>query len=134
MAMLEAHCRRCGEVFVPADEDDLIHLIKEDGSDCGGTGVVAGEWLTPTEAAVRAVVAQAKAEIIRDAQAGHLPVDAITTFADLHDYTDANTYGGLCDEHVAEVFRVDDIDTLNLVQDTVDVWIKEGGLRRALEE
>lgn len=31
-----ATCSRCGETFVPADPADLIHLIREDGAECGG--------------------------------------------------------------------------------------------------
>lgn len=32
----EARCSKCGETFCPADEDDLIHLVREDGEECGG--------------------------------------------------------------------------------------------------
>jgi uncharacterized OB-fold protein len=33
-------CKKCGEMFVPADEDDTIHIVREDGHECGGEG----EW------------------------------------------------------------------------------------------
>lgn len=42
--MLEAICRKCGETFIPANAEDIIHQIKEDGSHCGGTGDIGGEY------------------------------------------------------------------------------------------
>lgn len=42
--MLEARCKECGEIFNPMDEGDLEHLLKTDGENCGGTGVIVGEW------------------------------------------------------------------------------------------
>lgn len=45
--MLEATCGRCGETFVPADENDLEHGVREDGTACGGTGVIDGAWIAP---------------------------------------------------------------------------------------
>lgn len=41
---LEAQCGTCGEHFVPADENDLVHLERADGSPCGGSGTILGEW------------------------------------------------------------------------------------------
>lgn len=32
----EAVCERCGEVFMPMDETDTIHLERLDGEECGG--------------------------------------------------------------------------------------------------
>lgn len=43
--MLEAKCTACQETFVPADEDDTIHGIHEDGTECGGQGIITGEWV-----------------------------------------------------------------------------------------
>jgi hypothetical protein len=43
--MLEAECGRCGETFVPTDEDDTIHGVREDGEACGGQGEITGEWV-----------------------------------------------------------------------------------------
>jgi hypothetical protein len=42
--MLEAECAKCGETFIPADEDDTIHIARADGTECGGQGVIIGEW------------------------------------------------------------------------------------------
>jgi hypothetical protein len=44
---LEAICLRCGEVFIPADEFDLIHGQREDGAPCMGMGTITGEWIRP---------------------------------------------------------------------------------------
>lgn len=44
--MLEATCGKCGETFNPADVQDIIHMTKEEGSFCGGTGQIVAEYLT----------------------------------------------------------------------------------------
>jgi hypothetical protein len=31
-----AVCGKCSEVFNPADEQDVIHLVRADGQECGG--------------------------------------------------------------------------------------------------
>lgn len=45
--MIEAECTRCGETFVPhgVTAEDLIHGFRE-GTDqeCGGIGIIQGEW------------------------------------------------------------------------------------------
>lgn len=40
----EAHCPKCGETFNPAGPDDLVHLSTLAGVECGGQGVLVGEW------------------------------------------------------------------------------------------
>jgi hypothetical protein len=42
-------------------------------------------------------ISRGKAEILEDIHAGIVPAD-IKCFGDLHDYVDANCYGGLCDD------------------------------------
>jgi len=44
--MLVGWCRTCGETFTPSDEEDTIHLEREDGTSCGGQGVIVGEFTT----------------------------------------------------------------------------------------
>lgn len=49
--MLEAQCTKCGDTFVPADENDLEHFVRtsddeHQGEHCGGRGVILGEWIT----------------------------------------------------------------------------------------
>lgn len=41
--ILEAACTKCGVIFNPADEDDLIHT----DDDCGGQGELLGMWIPP---------------------------------------------------------------------------------------
>ena len=45
--MLEGICRKCGETCVPHDEDDTEHLMKVDGSPCGGFLDIAGVYFVP---------------------------------------------------------------------------------------
>ena len=52
----EARCRKCGDTFVPADDDDLVHGVRtcdgpEQGDPCGGAGVIIGTYYTLAEAA-----------------------------------------------------------------------------------
>jgi len=37
--LTEVCCARCGQTFIPADADDLLHFQRRDGELCGGTGV-----------------------------------------------------------------------------------------------
>lgn len=37
----EATCGTCGETFIPADDDDVEHATREDGTPCGGLAVGA---------------------------------------------------------------------------------------------
>lgn len=43
--MLEAKCSVCGETFNPRDVFDIIHIAKENGDECGGEGIILGEWI-----------------------------------------------------------------------------------------
>lgn len=38
--MIEAKCRKCGETFIPTDENDLEHIETTAGQPCGGRGEV----------------------------------------------------------------------------------------------
>lgn len=42
--MIEAVCAKCGDTFIPCDEDDVEHIAREDGTPCGGIGEIVGEW------------------------------------------------------------------------------------------
>lgn len=41
--IIEATCSACGETAV-VDESDTVHFEREDGTPCGGTLVIAGEY------------------------------------------------------------------------------------------
>lgn len=70
-----------------------------------------------------AVVNLGKAAIRRDVEAGRVPPTA-SSFAQLHDYVDANGYGGA---FLNGAHPVEDTDFWNRVQDELDKWIKSGG-------
>jgi hypothetical protein len=42
--MIEAKCGKCKETFIPDDEDDLTHVEKIDGSECGGRGRIVAMY------------------------------------------------------------------------------------------
>lgn len=83
------------------------------------------------------VIERCKAEILADVQRGTVPATC-ASFSELHDYVDANGYGGAFEEGVWPILADDDsnieechaaTEFWNAVQDTVDLWIKAGGLR-----
>ena len=82
------------------------------------------------------VIASMKLGIINDVQAGILP-PVIKSFSDLHNYVDANEYGGFCIEEFAEpliqLFGGRDKDDgmpdaylafMNEAQGIIDAWIR----------
>jgi hypothetical protein len=78
---------------------------------------------------LRRVVERAKAEVLADVAAGTVP-STCASFSELHDYTDANGYGGAFERP----FDNAETDFWNAVQDAVDAWIKQGGLTRLTDE
>ena len=83
-----------------------------------------------------------KKEIIEDIKTGRVPADC-PSFSALHDYVDANCYGGFCEDNklqsLIEHFggRDEDegmpdalMDYLNAAQNSIDRWIKEGGIKQ----
>jgi hypothetical protein len=78
---------------------------------------------------LRRIVERAKAEILADVAAGTVP-STCASFSELHDYTDANGYGGAFERP----FYNNETDFWNAVQDAVDAWIKQGGLKRLTDE
>ena len=65
-----------------------------------------------------------KREILGDVRKGVVPVSCVS-FSELHDYVDANCYGGFCDDG----FDTTKVDAINAAQDAIDLWIKAGGLK-----
>jgi hypothetical protein len=66
------------------------------------------------------MIEQGKREILDDIAKGTVPAD-IATFGDLHDYVDANWYGGLFDMETEEGMNL-----INPLQDALNDWIKGG--------
>lgn len=86
-----------------------------------------------------------KQEIIDDIKAGRVPADC-PSFSALHDYVDANCYGGFCEQEVMQALMdhfggLDEdkgmpaalIDYLNEAQNSIDLWIKEGGIQQSAQ-
>lgn len=74
---------------------------------------------------IRKAIARSKREILKDVADGIVPA-GVRSFSQLHDYIDANCYGGLCTER-----GYMSIPDANAVQNAVDRWIKVGGIRKA---
>ena len=75
------------------------------------------------------VVERAKAEILADVASGIVP-STCASFSELHDYRDANGYGGAFERP----FDNNETDFWNAVQTAVDGWIKQGALRERLTD
>lgn len=73
-----------------------------------------------------ATIERAKQEILKDVRAGHVP-DSCQSFSELHDHVDANGYGGAFEVGFDEGQEF--CEFWNQVQDAVDQWIKQGGLK-----
>ena len=78
---------------------------------------------------LHAVVERAKKEVLAHVAAGIVP-RTCASFSQLHDYVDANGYGGAFERP----FDNNETDFWNAVQDAVDRWIKQGGLKESLTE
>jgi len=76
-------------------------------------------WTTLEEA-----IERSKSEILRDVADGIVPMTC-ASYSELHDYVDANGYGGAFEHD----FDNEETDFWNAVQDTVDAWIKAGGVK-----
>lgn len=80
-------------------------------------------------AGIAAAVERARSEISADIADGVVP-DTIGTFEELHNYVDANEYGGLCETagKYADVLGFDDTGMANVraVQDQLDEWLRGG--------
>jgi hypothetical protein len=70
-------------------------------------------------------IMRAKREIREDVEAGKVPSD-VDSFAQLHDYVDANEYGGLTewgDESRTPICTDEDVEDANHVQDAISLWL-----------
>lgn len=76
----------------------------------------------------------AKAQIMRDVLAGHVPAD-VADFSALHNHVDANYYGNLFNPGTYgesapwEEGKEELPDVINPLQNDVDQWIRSGALR-----
>lgn len=85
-----------------------------------------------------AMVEEMKREITWDISDGYVP-DTVASFSEIHDYRDANYYGGFCEDKFAdamiEAFGGRDehegmpqgmVDFINSAQDQIDQWLTGG--------
>lgn len=73
---------------------------------------------------VLSIIERAKAEIVSDICSKNVP-DTITSFAELHEFCDANAYGGLIDGQFDDIINIG-----NIVQEELDKWISTGEYRK----
>jgi hypothetical protein len=89
---------------------------------------------------IEEAIARMKQEIIADVKSGRVSADC-PSFSALHDYVDANEYGGFCEgdmmagmiKHFGgwnenEVMPNKMMEYLNKAQNAIDLWIKKGGI------
>jgi hypothetical protein len=77
------------------------------------------------------MIDQVKREIIHDVQAGDVPATC-ATYSELHDYVDANGYGGAFEFAMYGACDTT-CDYWNNVTDAVDQWLRDGCLPAAVE-
>lgn len=90
-------------------------------------------------------IARMKTEILHDVQSGIVPA-TVSTFSALHDFVDANEYGGFCDNALADSLiqhfggRDDNeampdglMNYMNAAQDAIDAWLQDGGILKHYE-
>ena len=98
--------------------------------------------MTTTAPTLDESIERMKQEIIEDIHAGRVPADC-PSFSALHDYVDANCYGGFCEDDVMQALTehfsvLEDnegmpdslISYLNEAQYSIDRWIKEGNIQQ----
>lgn len=86
------------------------------------------------------VIAQMKQEVLADILNKTVPVD-VATYGDLHDYVDANCYGGFCDDDGITDALIEQhggrepkneampdavIDFMNAAQNAIGAWLASG--------
>ena len=87
-----------------------------------------------------------KQEILGDIKTGRVPADC-PSFSALHDYVDANCYGGFCEDDALQALiehfggrdedegMPDDLmDYLNDAQSSIDLWLKNNGVAQFMSE
>jgi hypothetical protein len=101
----------------PGVDCPLIDRADERGIEMARAKRARAYW-TPVR--VAETIARGKIEILADIASGRVPAD-VSTFAALHDYVDANEYGGLCEKPVDPSFAPG-----NEIQNALDAWLARG--------
>lgn len=103
------------------DEGEQDEVIEPSADGRYGIGAMAWTWYEkPALPALDDLVARVKREITEDIESGTVPAD-VTSFSALHDFVDANGYGGLLDDnsHVSTSLQI-------AMQEKVDAWLSAG--------
>lgn len=90
-------------------------------------------------------ITRMKSEILLDVLCGYLPAD-VSSFSQLHDFVDANAYGGFCDDETLnnlidhfggrdenDGFPDELVNFINAAQDAINEWLKVGGIAKHYE-
>lgn len=121
-------------VFLPIEDGAVESLSKGGQNTAVGNirldiklhAVYSQAVITPTWTTLEQAVERSKSEILGDVAEGIVPVTC-ASYSELHDYVDANGYGGAFEHD----FENEETDFWNAVQDAVDAWIKNGELKSA---
>jgi len=82
----------------------------------------------------KSLIERIRAEVIEDALDGTIP-STVRDYSELHDFVDANGYGGLFDDDCPlKAGSQADMDIINDASDSVSGWLHRGGLLLALRD
>ncbi len=104
---------------------DDLHRLEQD---LFGWALREGYELPYDSSEREPIVARAKREIIADIESGRVPA-TVSKFSQLHDYVDANYYGGAFEaiEKASDEASASAVMSLyDKVQDEVDKWLRAG--------
>lgn len=76
---------------------------------------------------IEKAITRGKEEILEDVRSGRVP-SHVKTFGELHDFVDANEYGGLCEDEFFENDRPN-MSMAAAVQQRLHEWIACGDMR-----
>lgn len=125
------------EIRDNAEWTSLIHRTRE-----AGLINLPHQQQTKATPTLDESIERMKKEIIEDIKAGRVPADC-PSFSALHDYVDANCYGGFCEDNVIQALiehfggRDENegmpdalMDYLNDAQNAIGRWIEEGSIKQ----
>ncbi len=126
----EAEIAKKGHIAITHAAASVILKVRETVPNWDAGAFIDRVRHIPTESTteLQETIARAKREVLEACDTGEIDAQAVTGFADLHQYVDANSFGGAFDEGG---HSPDDTDFWNSVQDALDTWIKAGGLKGA---
>lgn len=123
-------CRAADLPNLSADEFEVEYGKRLSGDQRAYVANFINRW--DREQLIEAHIVKAKQQIREDVACGLLPPD-VGSFAELHDYVDANLYG--LDDPADEAYwdKAGEFlsESVNAIQDAVDAWIKTGALKSA---